>query len=252
MPAALSEDVRNLLIPPPSLVPGVRDPYEAPGRRHRPPDGRARRPARAPARDPVRRHDPRPPRRQGGPGRRPARLPHLPHLRARARTSTSPRRAGSPTSATSTCCTRASRAPGIASARWSRRWSAPARRWSCIGGDHGLAFPILRGVSQALTRQADRRDLRRRALRRAHHAPRRAVQRRAVPVDPRAPPGGVLGPQPGRVRAGRLAEHEALPRLPGRAGRAARDAARDPPRATGTPSCGRRSTTPRTAPTRSG
>lgn len=30
MSAALSEDVRNLLIAPPSLVPGVRDPYEAP------------------------------------------------------------------------------------------------------------------------------------------------------------------------------------------------------------------------------
>jgi agmatinase len=30
MPVALSEDIRNLLIPPPSLAPGVRDPYEAP------------------------------------------------------------------------------------------------------------------------------------------------------------------------------------------------------------------------------
>ena len=30
MPAALPEDIRNLLIPPPSLAPGVRDPYEAP------------------------------------------------------------------------------------------------------------------------------------------------------------------------------------------------------------------------------
>ena len=150
MAAALPEDVRNLLIG--TAVARARRPrpVRGAGRRHRPPDRRARRSARPPARDPVRRHDPRPPRREGGAGRRPARLPDLPHVRARARRRPRRRRAASPTSATSTCCTRTSRAPGTAFGAWSRRWCGTGTPLVCVGGDHGLAFPILRGVSQAL------------------------------------------------------------------------------------------------------
>ena len=150
MAAALSEDVRNLLIPPPSLVPGVRDPYEAPaadivrpmaelddplvhllgipfdvtilGRRgaKEGPAGVRRGFLTCLTYEPGPRHRPR----------------HVTRDRRRRRRRRAAHERGGHL--------------GPRQRRWSRRWSAPARRSSCIGGDHGLAFPILRGVSQAL------------------------------------------------------------------------------------------------------